>query len=649
MNAAVPSQQSVITVKLVRRVEDSPALASQPGIPDLNFSQCEKSSPAIYAQRLLLAFRAHLPLTGSCLTEHTPLEAWVAQLQTVGLAKAFAAAAIPSLEETEKYLAANGRQLKGEALSSWPAWGLKVWIEEYKRSLSRLAKPLTQSVNEAITECDRQGASAPLSSWIKVWGHIGSTQAITYTLLGRGIANATGDFSQCEKIGDAPALQVSIFLPYMRGDRHHYVVSGHIVQAAGQYRYQYHLKNKVTAPALDLANLISNHRLWQVNCDISLLPFELISQCEKNGLGRPELQSLRQVSEFHVLGLHIREVGHRPTRSAQLPVLDVIAPTVLDRLASDPFSIEALSHRMPGVEPTTWMVDFASEQTRRPWDANADVLLVRPVSPVAAIWNEWLARCVRQSGGNEVQAGIFRSAKNLAGETLIYGSAMSFFSKAPQDHSHGRSGKHRTLSAYRFPIGSLIKHIAQQEADLAMSFQGDLAVANYDFALRATATSLATFLSRPDTCLKRLLRWSIFDCMTGVFDQAGFRYQVALQPYGYALAALPFYDLTSDGQSASSRTFGYRVDAKGLPEALISDDLLCRIAPSFRTAPAEALAYRDRVAASICMTAPEFLKSLLSGYGHLQSTQDFRTAKNRAVRALSFAQLYMTPKGERHE
>lgn len=82
-----------------------------------------------------------------------------------------------------------------------------------------------------------------------------------------------------------PLLQVAVLLPYMRGDKHHYILSGHIVRASGQYRYRYQLKNKDAVPPLDLANLLSDHRLHQVNCDISMLPFGLFRSAKKQDMG----------------------------------------------------------------------------------------------------------------------------------------------------------------------------------------------------------------------------------------------------------------------------------------------------------------------------------------------------------------------------
>lgn len=649
MNAAVPTQQSVITVKLVKRAGNRANNSSPSPDSDLDFSHCEKLPTSIHAERLVLAFRAHLPLTGSCLTDTSPLEDWVAQLRVSGLDLQFASAAIPSRDATDRYMNAHGLNLQQEPLASWAVWGLKAWIEDYKLSLSHLAIRLDQGFHDAITECDRLGASAPLSTWVKVWSQIGVTQAITYTLLGRGNAHISTDFSQCEKKDQAhPLLQVAVLLPYMRGDKHHYILSGHIVRASGQYRYRYQLKNKDAVPPLDLANLLSDHRLHQVNCDISMLPFSLFSQCEKTGHGRVGLEGLGNLSEFHVMGVNIRPTGFRPARSLQLEVLDVVDPADLNRFVNTPSASDAAQHRMPAIEPPTWMVDYA-DSSRHDSSLPAGVKLARPASAISSCWNHWLMSCREQSLGRVLTDRVFRTAKNPDGVTVMFGTAERFFMRTARSNVHARECDYRAVSLYRFPIAALVKHLAQQEADLAISLQGDLAVAECASALKLCATSLAAFLARPEACLSTLLRWVIFDCIAGVIDQAGFRYQVALQGHGYALAALPFWDLTTDGQASTSRIYGYRVVGQNLAERVLGDALLRDIAPSFFMTPAEAISYRDRAADVIGSSATGFIDSLQSVHGHLHATPDFRTAKNRAEHALARALLHSTSKGERHE
>ncbi|CAM5368233.1 hypothetical protein SSTU70S_05715 [Stutzerimonas stutzeri] len=560
---------------------------------------------------------SHSEIASSPLHIEDSLEQWQHALARAGLLEQVMAASLGPLTRHGCEAPHTLMLAAGVPACDWPLLGMRAHIERERASLNRLHGHDQQGgrCHRAAPRpgyhfrCVTSGRHAPFADWLTFWCASGIHPLIRAVLAGHGRCRAPGSVPQCgvEAAQVVERYRVAHFAPRNSLPRGRpegaWRDSGSVEKTRDRFDLSYRAASDLLAKHIDAVNWLLDGELAQVH-NQAALPFTLIEQAlsvpgRSDGLSRLFINDAdfaggsAGAHRVHVMGLLLtrddaRSVDQASTRdipqSEARSVLtwDVLTPAQIESLPLEKMD----QHRMPGVQPSTWIVNntrpakppIASqpatgrlnvsvhlgadhppapcsarerlEQDAGRLDLISGTHLLSMAGPADLIINRWLNQ-VSRTIGLPGHRSSFRIAK-LRNETLLgmVADASGFALPAPYPVSEPSA---KIASCFRMPLDSIVStHLSLHGHDNGLT-------GSKRDVLPALFAAVRKLPDRAGQQSEDLASWLLFDDLTGTLTNNLYRFQVLQTAFGLLLAPLPFWQVP--------RIDGVQTSAPGCPQS----------------------------------------------------------------------------------
>ena len=475
-------------------------------------------------------------------------------------------------------------------------------------SLGRgLGKPLSlryrrrRGRHAAFFNCALHGTDARLIDWLQVWLVMGClsdlTRSLTTAPTWKDITSQHRDGGMSLKHSTQDLLSLRVMVPqtftsirYVKSE----MVCGvrmRLIGVANLRKHDFAVRNQpvrtIAAKAtIDYAPLESRQYPLELAGLLTRMPIHSGSVSDNDAA--PVAIAVRQMGNVHAAkishcektAIHIMGLvfaGSRIDRALSPgSVIDVVSAR---NLATEYYEA-LLPRRMPGVYPPSWIVSESF---------STQAGIARRTSIVDILFSQLLAHSIIDAKARRV--AIKSTGLRGCMPTQLFRTAKKPGDESGEQHlicvSQDRLGLSlvidtMTLSAYRFPMGSILAGLSDSPMWKGKRSKGSrrLTVSSLRDCLR-----LLRHLRRvidlnvpdPDTAKRNILHWLVMDAAAGTLGQALHRYQLVHKGEAFVMTALPYWSptTTQGHREAMIQDFGYvleiKLDAQAVTAALLAN------------------------------------------------------------------------------
>lgn len=564
-------------------------------------------------QRIASLFKAGAKRGRTSLSLGSPLAEWMLFWKSAGLLDSVIEAIIHDGEAYSRTLGWIKAGHRNALMSDIPVLALMDWESRYRiklntHGLGKVAR-IPSDHSASINRCLTRGVEESLSDWINSWSEMGILPLLIAVLCdhGRSGNDATAHFSGIDftsyKIDMLSFNRVKHTLSYRN--------SGELkISADGDFFFLYNITKAGAEQRLDAINWVTGNRVDLIRSTatgntLSLMAFIINFH-----------NATRLPCNYHAMGL----VARRGEVVTTAPMIwDVLSEGEACNLLE---ACDLQDRAMAGVYPHTWISDlgggdlFSAAAKLKP--ALSGSVLMRFTDSASVMWSQFI-----QSSG--LRIGLpgntgFRTVEYLdqPDMSLMVCDGRGFTSNEYRllDQTH--------LSMFRVPIGSIGGYIAKSRRvndDHSASSTSTSIIDNENPSSALTnfvcslGQGISANLARPDVDLPVVLSWMLLDALSGNIQQISTRYQFCLDVDGFRFHLIPFVE----AESAKSAVFGremFGVDlgsTSDIRQAVLSDDFIRHVSPSFMTNADDMIDLRNRIAGALLYNARRFLESSNDG------------------------------------